>query len=94
MAAGADCAETLSDETKSLTLDEFLGFLEPAPPRGAALCMSAEDFTRLKTALEQACQKLGTACKAEAKAQIRDVAFRVSRLQERVAAKRKIKSEH
>lgn len=88
LSAGMDCAKTLSDETAQMTLDETIQFLEPTDTRGAAICQSAEDWNKLKTALEVACEKLGRACTREAKEQISQVSSRVSRLQERVRAKR------
>jgi hypothetical protein len=32
------------------------------PKRGAALIISADDFAKIKTALEQACRELGNSC--------------------------------
>lgn len=68
---GADCAYTLSPKTEQMTFQELLEFLEPQPERpdpkdpskrlparGGALCQSAEDWGKQKTALEQACKKL------------------------------------
>lgn len=76
-AAGAICAMTLSPHTRNMTLDEFIEFLEPkeaqvdptgkvtSPARGGALCQSAEDWNKQKTALEKACIKLGKKCTYE-----------------------------
>lgn len=91
LTAGADCAETLTDKTRSMNLDEFVAFLEPQiePARGAALCMSSESFSRLKSALEKACAKLGRACTKEVVAQVQQVSTRVDGLLARVRAKAK-----
>ena len=104
MAAGADCAYTLSDTVEEMTLEQFLEFLEPQPERpdpsdptktlparGPALCQSTDDYTRVKIALEQACKKLGTSCSKEVKEGIKAVSTRVSRLQARVGEKAKLK---
>jgi hypothetical protein len=54
---GSVCANTLSDETRDLSFEETIEFLEPSEIRGGALFLSASDFNKLKTALEQACVK-------------------------------------
>jgi hypothetical protein len=74
-----ECAQTLSDKTESLTLDQSIAFLEPSTTRGGAMCMSTEDFAALKTALEQACNKLGRACTKEAKQNLKVVSARMDR---------------
>src|SRR5689334_11961796 len=71
LSAGGDCAYTGSATTEQMSFEEFVDFLEareerpdpkdPAkrlPAKGAALCQSSEDWTRAKTALEQACKLL------------------------------------
>lgn len=65
LADGAICATSISHETSELTLDEFILFLEPTEARGGAICQSAEDWGRLKTALEKACRLLGNRCTPE-----------------------------
>lgn len=78
MLAGADCVYTLSDDTESMDLDEFIDFLEAAPSypdpdhpgemipeKGPALCQSAEDWNKMKTVLEQLCKKYKGACTYE-----------------------------
>lgn len=61
-----------------MTLDEFIEFLEPQPEhtddhgtvipaRAGAVCQSAEDTLKIKTALEQACRQLGSGCSYELK---------------------------
>lgn len=78
MSAGADCAWTLSDDTEEMTLDEFITFLQPNEQRGSAVCQSAEDWNKNKTALEQACKKLGSFCTYEMRKQIKAAARRVN----------------
>lgn len=63
--AGMVGAETNTDWTGDMTLDETISFLEPTDARAGAICMSAYDFNRLKTALEQACRAVGKKCKYE-----------------------------
>ena len=65
ISAGAICAETITHKTRDMTFDEFLEFIEPSQNRGGALCQSAEDSAKLKTALEQACRLLGGRCSYE-----------------------------
>lgn len=93
MTAGADCAWTLSDETEEMNLDQLIEFLEPRvatetlPARGAAICQSAEDWNKQKTALEQACKKMGRWCTFEVKAMAESMQARVDALQSKVSAK-------
>ena len=82
LAAGMDCAETLTPNTKQMTLDETIEFLEPQaekidpetgaviPARPGALCRSAEDFRRQKDVLEILCNKAGNKCTKEIKTYI------------------------
>ncbi len=94
MSAGADCAYTLDSKTEEMTLDEFLDFLEPKeevidpitkkiiePARGGALCTPVSDFNAQKTALEQACEALGSKCSYEIKEAIQKVSNNVTALQ-------------
>jgi hypothetical protein len=80
MSAGAICAETLTGNTRSMSLDEYIDFLEPQlerqdpknpgkklPARAGAMCQSSDDWNAQKTALEQACRKLGKSCTYEAR---------------------------
>lgn len=91
MSAGADCTMTLSDETRQLNLDQWLVFLEPdvATNKGAAICMSSRDYVETKTALQQACYKLGRWCTKEVKEEIQRADARLSSLQERVMKKKR-----
>lgn len=62
-----------------MTFDEFLEFLEPQverqdpltgktlPARAGAVCKSADDYNREKTALEKACRMLGSRCSYDIK---------------------------
>jgi hypothetical protein len=77
ISAGGNCVRTLSPETRQLSFDEFLDFLEASeeiknpdgtvlrPAKGAALCQSSDDFNKIKTALEQACYALKKRCTFE-----------------------------
>lgn len=91
--AGADCAYTLSPVTEEMNMDEFLDFLEPQlerpdpnnpsvilPERSGALCQSADDYNKQKTALEIACSKLGSHCDEEMKRTIRTIKKNLSKL--------------
>lgn len=91
MSAGGDCAETISGETSRLTLDEYLAFLEPQlePERAGALCQSAADWGRLKTAFEQACRKLGARCTKEIVAQFEAISYTAGDLQANAIKKKK-----
>ena len=79
MSAGAVCVHTNNDQTHDMTLDEFIAFLKPVPAtettpaRDGAKCMSAEDYTKQKTALEVACRELGRRCTYEMKEAIRNL---------------------
>ena len=98
MSAGGDCAKSLSDDTATLDLDQWIEFLEPQveqvlpgdvkiPARGGALCMSSDDFAKLKTAMEQACHKLGRWCSYEVKTTMEQSAHRIGVLQKRASKK-------
>lgn len=65
MAAGADCATTVSSHKRSITLEEYLIFLQPTDTRAGAVCATSADFNRLKTALDKACVALGSSCEKE-----------------------------
>ncbi len=89
MVAGADCVETLSEKKSTMTFDEFVTFLEPTDLRAGALCQSAEDWTKQKTAIQQLCKKLGNMCDYETQKTIEQVSARVDGLQRKVSAKKK-----
>lgn len=97
MAAGMDCAETLSQKTRSMDLTETIKFLEPqladpvkkTPARGAAMCQSADDWNKQKTALESACKILGKSCTYEIKMALATAENNISTLQAKVASKKK-----
>lgn len=104
VSAGASCAHTLSDDHRELSFEQFIDFLEPQPQRpnpsdpktplparGAALCMSPDDWNSLKTSLEEACKKLGGGCSYEMKQKLSDASSRVQSLEERVAKRRAAK---
>lgn len=93
MAAGMDCAHTRTDETRSMTLDQTLEFLEPrigskgSPERAGAMCMSADDYTKQKTDLESICRMLGDRCSYEVKQAIAEADRRLTALQKRTIKK-------
>jgi hypothetical protein len=70
LSEGAICAETQTHKTRDMTLDQFLDFLLPTDAHGGAICQSADDWNKMKTALEQACRELGTQCSLEIHAAI------------------------
>lgn len=79
LAAGAFCAETITGQTRDMTLDEYFDFLEPkeahddVPARAGAVCQSADDWGAQKTALEQACRVLGKRCTYELREVIKNM---------------------
>ncbi len=98
--AGADCVTTISGEHTELSFDQWLEFLEPQPEkkkddgsvipeRGAAVCLSSDDWTSLKTAIMKLCEKVGTWCKKEEKEKIDAVATNIEGLQAKVMKKKK-----
>lgn len=70
LAAGMICAETISGKTSEMTLDETIVFLEPTDKRAGAICKSADDSNKEKTALEKACRELGNRCTYETRAKL------------------------
>lgn len=85
LSGGAYCAHTLNDDTETLTLSEFIHFLEPDETTGksGAYCIPSSDFTNLQIALEQACRKLGAKCVKEVREQLEDATKRVVLLGEK-----------
>lgn len=69
---GMICAETLTTKTSEMTFDETISFLEADidTKKPAALCQSASDWNKIKTALDQACELLKKRCTKEIKEQI------------------------
>lgn len=61
-AAGMDCSHVGHDENTEMDAKEMIDFLE-----AGAICMSAEDRSAEKTAIERACVKLGNGCSFEVK---------------------------
>lgn len=66
-------------QTSEMTAQETVEFLEPAvePPRAGAVCMTANDFGRMKTALEKACRRLGRKCSYEVRAALAQMGARL-----------------
>lgn len=77
--AGAECAETLTGKRSSMSYEEFIDFLEPRPQQGqipahgGAIVQSAEDYSKIKVALEQACIALNGNCTYELQETIKNV---------------------
>lgn len=99
MAAGADCVNTLSYNQRSMTLDQWVDFLEPQQmkvidgkvvrrERGPALCQSSEDWNKQKTELEKICKKIGAACTYEMQKQIDSFKINSEYLQSETIRKR------
>ena len=61
-AAGMDCSHVGHDENTEMDAREMIDFLE-----AGAICMSSEDRSAEKTAIERACTKLGGGCSFEIK---------------------------
>ena len=92
---GAFWAETLSQGSGDLTMGEFIDFLEPYPKqvsedgtivfegKGAAICQSANDWIKQKTAMEQLCAALKKQCSYELKEAIDTVKKNIDGLQKR-----------
>ncbi len=62
IAAGMDCAATGHDENTEMNVKQTIDFLE-----AGAICMSAEDRKKEKTAAERACVLLKDRCTFEMK---------------------------
>lgn len=63
---GAICQNSISDKNREMSNKDFIRFLEaqiddPKTPqdetKGAALCTSSEDFTRIKVAIQKLCNE-------------------------------------
>lgn len=102
--AGADCVTTISGKHEELSFDQWLEFLEPqpeknlpdgkkVPERGAAVCVSSDDWTALKTAIMKLCEKVGSWCKKEEQEKIEAVSANVEGLQAKVMAKKRKKGK-
>jgi hypothetical protein len=99
MMAGMDCAHTRSDETRSMTLDQTIEFLEPQVgdpktgkgTRAGAMCMTAGNYVQQKNDLETVCRMLGERCSYEIKQAIADANRRIVALQTRTIKKAALK---
>lgn len=90
MAAGMNCATTISKKMRQMNLDETLDFLEPQPEvldesgkvikeaHSAAICQSSKDYVSIKSALEQACVILKKKCTYEMKEVIKSIEETIS----------------
>lgn len=83
MSAGANCAYMNTPEIEQLDLDQWMAFLEPnaETQKSGALCISDKDFRDIKTALEQACSKMGTACTKDTKKNLAQVSAKIDLIQ-------------
>jgi hypothetical protein len=79
VASGGFCNYTIQGEPEDLSFEAFIAFLEAdeVTGKGAAMCQSSADWARQKSALEQACRKLGSSCTYEMKTAFRKVSRRV-----------------
>jgi hypothetical protein len=73
--AGADCAYTGHDETSEMDMAATVKMLEDG-----AIWMSAQDYMRLKTAIESMCYKMGSACEYQ---KLQATVARISTLQKK-----------
>lgn len=83
MSAGADCDTILSDKRTSLTMEQFIEFLEPAPGRGGAICLSTDDYVEEKSELEQTCALLKNKCSEQLKAEITRITNRILQMSQK-----------
>jgi hypothetical protein len=56
---GATCVHSQTDQIREMTAAELVAFLESSPTKAPALCMSAQDYSKLRTAIEQLCHRQG-----------------------------------
>ena len=88
LSQGADCFYSLSDKTETMDFQSFIEFLEPAPAtkttpeKGAAICIPASDYTKIKITMETACYNLGDMCTTEIKQAIQTVDKQEKKLQD------------
>lgn len=87
---GAICQNSISDNRRRLTVDQWLDFLEALPDdpstpineeKGPALCATTNDFRRVKVALEQLCEKAGWQCTLEQKKALEKADRKLSSIQ-------------
>lgn len=91
MAAGANCAHTISGETYELSLPELIKMLEPskAENRPGAAIMSADHFNKIKTSLDIVCASIGEFCTLDIKEQLKKTGETISSVSEKSAKKAK-----
>lgn len=71
VSAGAVCTTSNTGKDRDMSMDEFLDWLAPLPPQGdldgrsGAMCMSADDWSQLKTYVESSCRLMGSRCTYE-----------------------------
>lgn len=95
MAAGMDCAHTVTGQTYEKDLQETMKFLEPSleENRAGAICMSAEHFNQMKTSLDIICASIGKHCTVEIKEQLKKSTETVKSLEEKSKSKKKDKKD-
>lgn len=79
--AGADCAESLTQKKSEMTFEEYVTFLE-----AGAIAFSVEDVQEMKTALDQACQKI--TCEYEVQSLIESLDYLINKNKEAKNARR------
>lgn len=91
---GADCTTTNSKKSREINLSELIRYLEPDinPDKPPAIIMKAEGWTRIKSALEEACIALRGLCEAEFMDELKRVDGNVQGLLSR--AKEKALKDH
>ena len=62
---GAICESSNSDHSRQLSPFDLITLIEGSEEIPPAFIISSQDFEKLKTALQQACHKLGDSCSKE-----------------------------
>lgn len=101
LSAGMICAETLTPKTGDLSFEQAVEFLEPQferpdpaqpgkvlPARAGALCQSSADWNKMKTALEQACEKMGDNCSKDIRTDLKSFSAKTAGLNAQSQIKR------
>lgn len=79
---GALCQDSHDKKrNRVLTLEQWYDFLTPKADKGPALCLSSEDFSKNKTAIEQMCARLKDRCTIEMKKEIQSYDQNIRKLQ-------------
>ncbi len=78
---GMFCSTTVSRRERNLDFDQTIDFLHASETHGAALCQSSKDWTKIKTALEQACVLLGKRCKKKVVGDVDSIIKTIDKIQ-------------